>query len=584
MNNYFHTLKSLNNQNEILDYWKLIPTEEKTPNLRLLIQAKLDPYYSYFLDKYDNIDLLLPAGCFADKYEPGSINYDIALFTTPVQKIINNINLSQNENEKPYVVLLNTGAYSPIHIGHLQMMEESKKILEQDYNVVGGYFSPSHDEYVSQKYEGTAQLCADARIALCEAITSDSSWLMVDPWESRYNKYSINFTDVIRRLKDYLKYHIHKNIKIAYVFGSDNAGFTWAFLKDDISVCFERPSYHIQYNTIRKDENINKNNYFIDQKSNTHSSKAIREGQYEYLPDKIKQLYLYYKNNAYPIQTPIYLLRDDRKHIVKSFPQQIESEIIKEMAKAISDLKDNIKFSFKNDCYMQVLTLSLDQQKDFINTLEGNIINLDACTSDHEHISIGVSRLFSLSDGQVIAYKLINRPGMPELKTQINKIKPGHYKIIDDDIASGSTINLISKLFTDDIIVDEYIALSRQSFYDFFDYELSYHFHDIIDFRDFIIGVKDGGLVVELPNGKIGRTPYVWPYVSLTHRAKLPPNSQREFSNNIWNMNLEFFTRLSIPLTIKNMSLEFQNFAEFLQFDPETLITDFCLYHLKKIN
>lgn len=46
-----------------------------------------------------------------------------------------------------------TGAYSPIHIMHIHMLEIAKQHLEGlgTYEVVAGFVSPSHDHYVSRK-------------------------------------------------------------------------------------------------------------------------------------------------------------------------------------------------------------------------------------------------------------------------------------------------------------------------------------------------------------------------------------------------------------------------------------------------
>ena len=104
--------------------------------------------------------------------------------------------------------MLNTGSYSPIHFGHLQMMELAYETLSKDFTVLGGYFSPSHDSYVSTKYSGTAAYHADARIDLCENLIYGHPYLMIDPWEARYNDVPINFTNVIIHLKRLLSKYI----------------------------------------------------------------------------------------------------------------------------------------------------------------------------------------------------------------------------------------------------------------------------------------------------------------------------------------------------------------------------------------
>ena len=295
------------NAKEILAAWRALPVEKQTPELKLFVKANLDRYYEATLRHYPDLNQLLPAGFFDDLREPALPDYDLDYFTTPVHKIMHNILAAEHaDNTKPYVVLLNTGSYSPIHLGHILMMNEARTALSEHYHVVGGYFSPSHDIYVSSKYNGTAKLDIDSRIALCEEVVAESEWLMVDPWEARYNECSINFTDVIIRLEKYLAQHLKKTIQIAYVFGSDNAGFSWAFVEQGLGVCFERPGSELQFNTVRHDPLLqNERHYFIENKGNTYSSKAIREGHTEFLPEKIQQLYSHYKEQHYPIHTPL---------------------------------------------------------------------------------------------------------------------------------------------------------------------------------------------------------------------------------------------------------------------------------------
>lgn len=52
------------------------------------------------------------------------------------------------------IVLISTGSLSPIHLLHVRVLEIAKKELEsQDsrIKVIGGFVSPSHDDYTSSK-------------------------------------------------------------------------------------------------------------------------------------------------------------------------------------------------------------------------------------------------------------------------------------------------------------------------------------------------------------------------------------------------------------------------------------------------
>ena len=191
----------------------------------LLNKILNDRFYSKVYDKYKNYDLLVEAGFIDSKIEAKDF-YNLNLLTTPVDKISSNI-----KNTKKPVVLLSTGGFLPLHQGHFDMMELAKKELEKEgYDVVGGYFSPSHEDYVSTKPDYNS--CLGKRLFQCQKAVENSSWLMIDPWESMYTYTYINFTSVIDRLEKYLQLHVKKEIKVVYVFGGDNAKFNYCFEED----------------------------------------------------------------------------------------------------------------------------------------------------------------------------------------------------------------------------------------------------------------------------------------------------------------------------------------------------------------
>jgi hypothetical protein len=50
------------------------------------------------------------------------------------------------------IVLLTTGAMNPVHLGHLNAMERARQHMTSlGYHVVGGFMSPTHDDYVRPK-------------------------------------------------------------------------------------------------------------------------------------------------------------------------------------------------------------------------------------------------------------------------------------------------------------------------------------------------------------------------------------------------------------------------------------------------
>ena len=80
-------------------------------NENLLKKIKNDRFYSKVYEKYKDFNLLIDAG-FIDSQVEAKDFYNLNLLTTPVGKLLQNLN-----NVKNPVVLLSTGGFLPIHEG-----------------------------------------------------------------------------------------------------------------------------------------------------------------------------------------------------------------------------------------------------------------------------------------------------------------------------------------------------------------------------------------------------------------------------------------------------------------------------------
>ena len=92
------------------------------------------------------------------------------------------------------VVLIKTGALNPIHRSHISNLIKTKEHLERVYgiNVIGGYLSPTHDDYVQNKL-GSEWITGEHRIAMCQKAIEDENqqhWLGVDKAECMGKRYS----------------------------------------------------------------------------------------------------------------------------------------------------------------------------------------------------------------------------------------------------------------------------------------------------------------------------------------------------------------------------------------------------------
>ena len=535
--------------------------ENKTDEVKLAWKILRDEYYSEIYKKYLSIDIVIKAGFILDNIDLEDIDYyNLNFLTTPVSKIIENM---KDKDIKNPVVLLTTGGFDPIHEGHLYMMDFAKKVLEKNgYNVVGGYLSPSHESYVSTK--PYYKINSYERLDLCQECVKDSKWLMIDPFESIYVKTYVNFTDIIQRLELYLKKHINSNIQVAYVFGGDNSEFMYCFENKGIGICIEREGYSEKFNQI-KNKCKGKNNFFINNKSivSTYSSRNIRQ----------REGYDYNNNQNYSKEDGDYVIRNEGITPLLNYKQNVKEEILqKEHEEFLKQLIELIRAVFHNQ--LDVKTINMEEQlKKAYSILEAKqTISLD--TYYRGTYNIETSRLFDISDIQKKYISLIGRIGHDTVKNQIQKIEDGNYILVDDDSATGKTIREVMSNLPERINIEQIFLLASMGNEKIF---------DIVDLRDFIIGAKNGGLVVRLPNKEIARSPYMLPYVSLKTRATISASKEMETSIRLWKMNKEFYQKIGGDITLGQTDSGFKKLMNYIGFKDDTLLVDICDWHIKKL-
>lgn len=523
--------------------------------------------------------------------------------TTPVHKLRDALENSGN-HEQPPIVLLTTGGFSPIHYGHISMMETAKKTLEsQRRSVVGGYISPSHDAYVSQKYDGNARLSAEHRLHLCNLAVKDSDWLMVDPWEARYLPTDINFTDVMRRLKAYLTAHFDGlGIEVFYVCGTDNADFVNVLDYLDGGICVSRSSNYDKQPAAFKREKVarNMNLAFVSSMSeeSDFSSTAVRNWQPQLMPTEASKVYFRWRTDQlqydfmspadkYPIRS--YIVRDDSDFIIESlFPADDRYAISEAISTFKAGLAKALTAAFENveepDSRLTIVPEfhSLAEQRKYLKQLvdQEDIINLDVCTQEFGH-SVDLSRRFELADAQFSPEELVSRHNSQDLMGQINAITDGEYTFVDDDVASGATLNLFMGLIPESVSIKSIKTLSsyvRSQLNGDNHHELL----DMVDLRDFIIGSPAGGLMVSFRDRYTTvRAPYMQPFVALNARASIPHSTLRQFSIDCWKLNKDLF--MSVPggeeLTIGGLEVGAGDIFLNLGFHPDTTLLNIAEFY-----
>ncbi|KAI1315029.1 Nicotinamide/nicotinic acid mononucleotide adenylyltransferase 2 [Mortierella claussenii] len=131
---------------------------------------------------------------------------------TPIQKIEARIaQMTMEDYSKEKIVLILTGSFCPIHVHHIEMLKAAKECMEKEQGgagaamILGGFVSPSHDDYVGEKLKGDA-LCLNSqeRMELCRLQTADSDWIDVDPWEATQSEF-YDYHKVTSRLQLFLQ-------------------------------------------------------------------------------------------------------------------------------------------------------------------------------------------------------------------------------------------------------------------------------------------------------------------------------------------------------------------------------------------
>lgn len=125
-----------------------------------------DPFYAALYSTLGSLDGLLEAGFFEASDDQDSPRDDISWLCPPVSLARARLERAQ----RPLAVLLSTGAFGPPHLGHLDMMEVARERVEREgFDVIAGYLSPGHDEYMRLKC-GDEALPATDCIELCAAL------------------------------------------------------------------------------------------------------------------------------------------------------------------------------------------------------------------------------------------------------------------------------------------------------------------------------------------------------------------------------------------------------------------------------
>lgn len=184
--------------------------------------------------------------------------------------------------------------------------------------------------------------------------------------------------------------------------------------------------------------------------------------------------------------------------------------------------------------------------------------------------NLSISRLFNVSDPQLKYIQLTTRNNI-NINNQIRKIKDGRYTLVDDDSVSGTTIKSVKKLLPKNIEINNTYFFANQNKDNIF---------DVVDFRDFIIGSKNGGLMIKLNENKNIRAPYILPYVSLVSRASIDPKNEIDFSIKILELNYFFYKNLKKNIKISDLTVDTKELMCYINISDSTNILDAIEWHI----
>lgn len=477
-------------------------------------KVERDSYYSELHRKF-GLAYIAKAGFFedTDTVDRQVLN-SLDILCTPVAFL-------KRSAAKP-AILLSTGSYCPIHFGHVEMMISARKAVEAaGYNVVGGYFSPSHDEYVKAK-TGGGWIPDFARLKKIRDAISHHPWMQIDPWEAVFNKVAINFTDVIDRLKAYVLRHTGIDADIFYVCGGDNAKFALTFALKGHCVVVSRPGYTSQ---VLKD-------YAEALRPAMESKRVVlAEGNADVSSSELRQ--------PYRLEKTTLQLRVD-----ECDPGEVR------VAEALQGRFSSVKVHY----------VRKEQSIQFAELPKDNLISLD--TIFQARYNLPISRHYDLYGASKLGYGLRPNPrDTRPLKAHIKSIPPGNYGLFDDDIHTGKTMQFVKDLLAPcSVNIDKTYTLTTSS-----------GDGEILDAADFLFGA---GLVVQLPNQETVRLPYMYPYVCPYIRGSvLDP---KELSLEMWKLNAEIYEKTDLTIgQFRNL----QPFANYMGYIPSKPIVDICREH-----
>ncbi len=349
---------------------------------------------------------------------------------------------------------------------------------------------------------------------------------------------------------------------MAYVFGGDNASFSYAFIDRGMAVCLSRLGSEAHFTQAKEDPLLmgHENIFFIEnERPLSLSSEKIRKSNPLRPSKKCQTLYL----------------RDDDLSCQFWQKEMPSFNFSQEKQKFLEKLMVLFNTTYSRqiiDFTIKVSSASHQVAAIKKNLSDKTILSLDPCFT--AEFNLGISRHFRYGIPEIkLGY--FERPESGPLEKQLSLLPKRPYCLVDDDSHSGKTIQYVKQLLAEEHLIDE-IYVSTQS-------KDKNEITEISDLRDFIIGSYQGGLVVLLPNDQIARVPYIYPYVLPSQRYHCPPEDNITLSRKVWELNKTFFSGCYQQILIKHCDKPFINLTSYLGFPEDCSLYEFCDFHVQQL-
>lgn len=238
------------------------------------------------------------------------------------------------------------------------------------------------------------------------------------------------------------------------------------------------------------------------------------------------------------LENMVYIIRDEGTLplgvLVSIYGEDI---VAKAQTKFMSGLRQIMEDTFTN---ATVIVISANEQikKTYEDLANKKTISLD--TFYKGTYNLDLTRLFKVVDGKTEFIKLTSRGSTPSIEEQLSLIEPGEYTLVDDDAVGGRTIKSVKEMLPQGVtIVDIYLMM------DSYRNKNEQPVLDVIDCRDFMVGIQGCGLTTLVDGVGVIRLPYMYPFVDIDDKANIPCGMEKAVSKKIWELNKEFWSTLN---------------------------------------